>query len=153
MDRKIFNRVFLAFEHYSYIVVGILLIFTIGIIFFSSMGDIYHAFQDGDLIHGALTMVDRMLLVIMAIEILYTVRVSLQANGLNAEPFLVVGLIASIRRILLISVDGAYNLEKFRNHMIEIGVLGVLIFIFVISIIKLRREKRIDYCNIPNEQN
>jgi len=151
MNRHIFNKIFLAFEHYSYITVGILLIFTIGVIFFSSIGSILHAFGEGNLIHGALTMVDRMLLAIMVIEILYTVRVSLQINGLNAEPFLVVGLIASIRRILLISVDGAYNLEKFKYHMIEIGVLGILIFIFVLSIVKLRREKRIDYCKVSKD--
>ncbi len=142
MDRKIFNRIFIAFEHYSYIAVGICLIFTIGIIFMASMDTMIEMFHQKTLIEGALNMVDKMLLVIMAIEILYTVRVSLNTSGLNAEPFLIVGLIASIRRILLISMGGSYHMDKFNNHMIEIGVLGILSLIFVVSIIQLRRADK-----------
>ncbi len=142
MDKKIFNRIFIAFEHYSYIAVGICLIFTIGIIFMASMDSMIEMLHQKTLIEGALNMVDKMLLVIMAIEILYTVRVSLNTSGLNAEPFLIVGLIASIRRILLISMGGSYHMDKFNNHMIEIGVLGILSLIFVISIIQLRRADR-----------
>ncbi len=142
MERKIFNKVLITFEQYSYIAVGICLVFTIGILFVDSMDSIVAMFNRTTLIEGALAMVDKMLLIIMAIEILYTVRVSLNTNGLNAEPFLIVGLIASIRRILLISMGGSYHMEKFKVHMIEIGVLGALIFVLVISIIKLRRDDR-----------
>jgi hypothetical protein len=65
-------------------------------------------------------------------------------------PFLIVGLIASIRRVLVITTEAA-NLTKeshmsasselaFRNSMIELAVLGVLILIFVGSIGMLRRS-------------
>ena len=77
----------------------------------------------------------------MIIEILTTVRISIQKHVLSAEPFLIVGLIASIRRILIISVETAYVQEHFYNFMIEIGVLTLLIFIFIISIVLLRKHK------------
>ena len=41
----------------------------------------------------------------MVIEILHTVRVSFTEGALVSEPFLVVGLIASIRRVLVITLE------------------------------------------------
>ena len=79
------------------------------------------------------------LLMLMVIEIFYTVHVSFKEHVLSPEPFFIVGLIAAIRRILVISVESAYMPEKFNNHMIEISILGGLIFIFVISLILLRK--------------
>lgn len=37
----------------------------------------------------------------MIVELLHTVRISIQSQALTMEPFLVVGLIASIRRVLV----------------------------------------------------
>ena len=76
----------------------------------------------------------------MIVEILYTVRVSFRTQVLSAEPFLIVALIAAVRRILLISVETAYVPEKFTIHMLEIGILGALILVFVLAIILLRRN-------------
>jgi len=45
-------------------------------------------------------LLDRVLLVLMFAEILYTVQVSFREHALVPEPFLVVGLIAAIRRCL-----------------------------------------------------
>ncbi len=42
---------------------------------------------------------------LMLVEILHTVRISLGSHVLVAEPFLVIGLIASIRRMLVISLE------------------------------------------------
>lgn len=81
------------------------------------------------------------LLLLMIIEILSTVRISVTGHSLTAEPFLIVGLIASVRRILIISVETAYRPEHFEQFMIEIGVLSVLIFVFIISIVLLRKNK------------
>jgi hypothetical protein len=83
---------------------------------------------------------------LMVLEILYTVRISFTEHVLCAEPFLIVALIAAIRRILVISVETAYFPELFQHHMVEIAILGVLIFIFVISIIFM-------YQKMPRKQN
>jgi uncharacterized membrane protein (DUF373 family) len=44
---------------------------------------------------------DQFLLVLMIVELLHTARISIQSQALTMEPFLVVGLIASIRRVLV----------------------------------------------------
>jgi uncharacterized membrane protein (DUF373 family) len=46
-----------------------------------------------------LRVLDQLLVVLMLVEILHTVRISIRSHTLVTEPFLVVGLIASIRRI------------------------------------------------------
>src|SRR6266702_8896815 len=54
-----------------------------------------------------LRVLDQLLVVLMLVEILHTVRISIRSHFLVTEPFLVVGLIASIRRILVISLEMA----------------------------------------------
>ena len=88
----------------------------------------------------------------MVIEILHTVRVSFNEGALVCEPFLVVGLIASIRRVLVITLESSQVQEPgrwtpeaqglFKSSMIELCVLGGLILAMVWSIYLLRRSNR-----------
>jgi uncharacterized membrane protein (DUF373 family) len=108
-----------------------------------------------DLIHWTvapqgLSVLNQLLIVLMLVEILHTVRISIRSHILVTEPFLVVGLIASIRRILVITLEaatltkeGAWATEGangiFRYSMIELGLLGLLVLVLVVSITLLRR--------------
>ena len=95
-----------------------------------------------------LRVLDQLLAVLMLVEILHTVRISIHSHYLVTEPFLVVGLIASIRRILVITLEastltktGTWSAEGasiFRAGMIELGLLGLIILILVFSITLLR---------------
>ena len=98
-----------------------------------------------------LRVLNELLIVLMLVEILHTVRISIRSHMLVMEPFLVVGLIASIRRILVITLeastlhkDGSWTSDTasaiFRSSMIELGLLGVLILVLVISIVLLRKH-------------
>ena len=96
-----------------------------------------------------LLVLDQLLVVLMLVEILHTVRISIRSHFLVTEPFLVVGLIASIRRVLVITLEaatltkgGKWSNESasiFRASMTELGLLGLLILILVFSITLLRR--------------
>ena len=96
-----------------------------------------------------LLVLDQLLVVLMLVEILHTVRISIHSHFLVTEPFLVVGLIASIRRVLVITLEaatltkgGTWSAEGasiFRASMAELGLLGLLILILVFSITLLRR--------------
>jgi hypothetical protein len=96
-----------------------------------------------------LQVLDQLLVVLMLVEILHTVRISIHSHILVTEPFLVVGLIASIRRVLVITLEaatltksGTWSAEGgsiFRASMLELGLLGLLILILVFSITLLRR--------------
>jgi flagellar biosynthesis protein FliQ len=71
-------------------------------------------------------------------EILYTVQVSFREHALIPEPFLVVGLIAGIRRTLVLTAEFSELLdqgdEAFRNAMLELGLLTALIVGLVVSL-------------------
>ena len=51
---------------------------------------------------AATNLLDRVLLVLILVEIVHTVVLSLRAHRLAAQPFIVVGLVAVIRRILFL---------------------------------------------------
>lgn len=135
------DQIFELGEDIVYIAIGVLLFITAVLLLVYSVSGILHHISDSDHVRAALHVLDRMLLTLMIVEILYTVRVSIKSHSLCAEPFLIVGLIAAIRRILVISVEGVYLPDKFEHHMIEAGILGALILIFVVSIVLLRKNK------------
>jgi uncharacterized membrane protein (DUF373 family) len=97
-----------------------------------------------------LKVLNQLLIVLMLVEILHTLRISIRSHVLVTEPFLVVGLIASIRRILVITLEaatltkeGAWVTEGsigiFHSSMLELGLLGLLVLVLVVSIALLRR--------------
>jgi len=111
---------------------------------------LWHGIRSWSISAQTFDVLDHLLVVLMLVEILHTVRISIRSHILVTEPFLVVGLIASIRRILVITLEastltkgGTWSAESasiFRASMTELGLLGILILILVFSITLLRRS-------------
>ncbi len=146
------SRAFLRVEHVVYTALG-------GLLALVAVVTLVHAAVDAavDVFHWSDTeaifsVIDDLLFVLMLVEILHTVRVSIQSGSLNAEPFLVVGLIASIRRVLVITLESSGTTKStdwteqmagvFRASMTELAVLSVLILVMVISIFLLRKSAK-----------
>ena len=99
---------------------------------------------------------DLILLVLMVVELAYTVVLSLRGSVLVAEPFLLVGLIAVIRRILVITVgevSGAGTGKAGLNlaSEVELGVLTGVVIAFVLSIVILRSRPRTEMIVLEHE--
>jgi hypothetical protein len=98
----------------------------------------------GEVSSRVVGLLDRILLILMIVEILYTVQVSFREHTLIPEPFLIVGLIAATRRILLLTAEFSKLLEQgetaFRNAMWELGLLTMMVLVLVISVVLLRRR-------------
>jgi uncharacterized membrane protein (DUF373 family) len=154
VPRSITNTIFLMVEHGVYAAIGVLLA-VVAVVALLHVGvdvasDVMAWSENGRIFRT----VDQLLFVLMLVEILHTVRVSIRSGNLNAEPFLIVGLIASIRRVLVITLQssnaqqqaqqqgGADHAEVFRTSMIELGVLAVLILTMVVSIYLIRQSGR-----------
>lgn len=133
------DRVLQYGEDLIYLIIAVFLFGAALALLSSSIVQFLRDLQHDDSVTLALFVIDKILLVMMIIEILYTVRISFKSHALCADPFLIVGLIAAIRRILLISVESAYHIDKFYHHMIEMGILGLLILVFAGAIILLRK--------------
>jgi uncharacterized membrane protein (DUF373 family) len=146
------GRAFLKVEVFAYMILGLLLAITavigIGTAAVSLWRDV-QAHGDAVLL---ISTIDRLLFVLMVVEILHTVRVSFRSGVLICEPFLIVGLIASIRRVLVITLESsqaslpskwtAESQALLNSTMLELGVLGGLILVMVISICLLRFSER-----------
>lgn len=138
------DKLFHSVEKGLYVFIAVILAASSLFLTLEEIKAFINFFTVTDPIMWIVDIISKCLLLLMIVEILYTVRISFKNQTLIAEPFLIVAMIAAVRRILLISVETAYMPDEFKVHMIEIGVLGVLILIFVIAIILLRRNR------IPN---
>ena len=56
---------------------------------------------------GLELLLDRMLITMMVVEILDTVRLTISSHKLRCQPFLIVGMIAATRQILLITLKSS----------------------------------------------
>ncbi len=133
-------------ESTVYAAVGVLLGAAAIAVLFEACAILWRGIALRTLASSGLQELDALLLVLVLVEILHTVRISIGSKEIILEPFLIVGLIASVRRVLVIAMqasklteEGHNVAEAFQRSMIELGVVGVLVLIFVISIYVLRR--------------
>ena len=86
---------------------------------------------------------DSLFLTFIFVELLAAVRVTIREGTLVAEPFFLVGIIASIKElILLIGTEelSSQGWEKFRNGMIEVGVVTGVIAVLTLCTLWVRRR-------------
>ena len=92
-----------------------------------------------------LELLDGLLLIFIFVELLYAVRTSLRSHEIFAEPFLIVGILACIKEIVVLSVEAAKLLDKgpeFSRAIVEVGVLGGVVLGLTVAIFVLRLEQR-----------
>jgi len=84
---------------------------------------------------------DKGLVLFIIAELLHTVRVTIQERRLVVEPFLIVGLIAGVRRLLVITAQVAEPSAKFawNPQGVEIIILLGLILTMTLALVLWRR--------------
>ena len=139
------DRVLGTAENLVYAAAGGLLVLS-ALVVLGTVG--YHLATD--LTKGAekavTTALDGLLLVFIVLELLAGVRATMVERKLVAEPFLVVGIIASIKEIIVIALDAKTSSgvddAEFQASMAEIGVLGVLVLLLAAAGYLVRRKER-----------
>jgi hypothetical protein len=140
------------FQHIElivYVALGVLLSVTALLSLGSAALLLLEGMRDWSGTRAIFIIVDRLMFVLMLIEILHTVRGSVRSGALTPEPFLIIGLIASIRNVIVITLKSSGVTSEglastggemlFRSSIVELAVLGALILIFVVAIYLLRR--------------
>jgi uncharacterized membrane protein (DUF373 family) len=97
-----------------------------------------------NLAQSLLEAVDELLLVFIFAELLHTVRVVLAMDVLRTEPFLMVGIVAAIRRFIVASAEASGHIggPKFDDLMMELGVLMAAVLVLGFTIWLLRFSRR-----------
>jgi hypothetical protein len=155
---RLSTELFQHIELFVYVALGIVLSVTSVLALGSAALLLLEGIGDWSSTGPIFLIVDRLMFVLMLIEILHTVRGSVRSGELTPEPFLVIGLIASIRNVLVITLKSSGITSEghhgegemlFRSSIIELGVLGALILIFVVSIYLLRRRRALTAADAP----
>jgi hypothetical protein len=100
------------------------------------------ALRTSTVMSDALKALDSLLLVLMIVELLHTIRLFLVEHLLVAEPFLIVALIAGVRRMLILTTEASQYIqtkpEKFRMALLEMALIMVSFLAIAWAIVLLR---------------
>lgn len=142
IDRAV-DHVLAIVETSIYAVVALSLVAGAALLLVSGIAELVSHADDG--VEDATTeLLSSLLLVFIFVELLAAVRATVRERELVAEPFLIVGIIASIKEIVLIGAGRPRDddFESFRNAMVEIGALTGVVVLLAIAALLLRRRQR-----------
>jgi uncharacterized membrane protein (DUF373 family) len=143
--RTLLARGFTWVEDVAYIGLGLTLSASALLLLGTTIVDFWHDVSGLSIASGVVSALDRLLLVLVIIELLYTIQVSFREHALVPEPFLIVGLIAVTRRILVLTAEsaglpGQQTESTFRVSMIELAVLTLMVVALVASLVMLGKR-------------
>ena len=137
-------RAFTLVEDIVYLGLGLLLAGSSIVLLVGGLITFGQQLIGGSLALNIVPLLDRILLILLVVELLYTVQVSFREHTVIPQPFILVGLIAAIRRVLVLPAELAQVHEQtdvvFQRFVIELVVLTVLIIALVISLVLLRKR-------------
>jgi uncharacterized membrane protein (DUF373 family) len=137
-------RAFTLVEDIVYLGLGLLLAGSSIVLLVGGLITFGQHLIGGSLASNIVPLLDRILLILLVVELLYTVQVSFREHTVVPQPFILVGLIAAIRRVLVLTAELAQVHEQsdvvFQRFVIELVVLTVLIIALVISLMLLAKR-------------
>ncbi|MEK6439942.1 phosphate-starvation-inducible PsiE family protein [Pseudonocardia sp. T1-2H] len=87
-----------------------------------------------------LAVLEETLLLFIVAELLHTVAIALRHRGaLDPEPFLVIGLVAAIRRVLVLTAEAEQSF-RWNAQGIELLILMTLILVMAVTALVWRRS-------------
>ena len=115
------------------LVVGVLLLALAGVVLVLGVVDFFRDVWHGSVEIAVVNLLNRVLLVLILVEIMHTVVLSLRAHHLVTQPLLAVGLVAVIREILFV-----LSSEETVSTT-ELSLLIAMIVVFVAALILVSR--------------
>lgn len=116
--------------------VGVVLVGLAAAELVSGIVDFFTGVSRIGLQQAGLDLLYRVLFVLILVEIVHTVVLSLRTHQLIAQPFIVVGLVAVIRKILVISIGS----EEISTD--QLALLVAMVVVFVASLIAVNWFER-----------
>jgi uncharacterized membrane protein (DUF373 family) len=129
-------------EVWIYVLIGVLLVAAAGLTVVGTVADVVRGSGSRDVGDLGIFLLERILLIFIIAELLYTLRLVDFGGRILVEPFLFIGLIAVVRRILVITAEAEAGGSgpAVTDFLIEIGALGGLTLALAVSIHLLRRS-------------
>ncbi|HKZ06576.1 MAG TPA: phosphate-starvation-inducible PsiE family protein [Methylomirabilota bacterium] len=142
--RERIARAFTGVEDAVYIVLAVMLAAVLLSLLVDTALTFARAIGSGLSGLNIIPVLDRALLVLMVVEILYTVQVSFREHVLIPEPFLLVALIAAVRRIIVLTAElgelARRGGDAFRGALIETALVAGVILALAAALVILRKR-------------
>ncbi len=124
-------------EKYGYVSAGLSFLVLGMIIFAYGWVQFALTFEQGPP-QAVLVMMNELLLVVILLELFRTVINFLKSHIISLEPFLHVGIIAAIRRLLTIGAEMSIHMEitpeRFSQYMIDAGVSVTVTLALIVAL-------------------
>lgn len=134
----------MGFENLLYAAVALLLVAAAAFVLIGTVHEIVQAISKrSGAVDTAVVILDRVLLTLIIAELLYTLRFVLRTHQIAVEPFLFIGLIAVVRRILIVTAQFERlpsGGRQLTNLLFELGLLGFLALALAVAV-RLVRER------------
>ncbi|MDX6484610.1 MAG: hypothetical protein QOE95_2381 [Gaiellaceae bacterium] len=125
-----------------YAVAGLLLTVAGALTLVGTIIDVVEGSKSRRITDTGVFLLDRILLLLILAELLYTLRLVGFSGRMLVEPFLFIALIAVVRRILVVTAEADLDQsgEALEDFLIEIGAMAALVLVLAIAIALLRRS-------------
>lgn len=114
----------------------ILVVAAAGLLVFAVVETVELALQ-GDFTRAVVNLLDRILLALMVAEIIYTITNVARDRRLDVQPFLIIGVIAAVRRMLVITAESTTHVDMtdptFQAALAELALLALIIVLLAVS--------------------
>jgi hypothetical protein len=138
----------LRIEEILYLLISLGLLIVFGLILVDGFFVLISLFDVKDITYSVVKFLDKILVALIVVELFYTVMVAIvEESAIKCvEPFLLVGVTALVRRLLVLTFEIAhpvvYSAERMTFYLIEMGLIGFLVIVFVIAIYLFRKTRR-----------
>jgi len=146
---QIFSKLFLLkAEEIGYYIISIGLLIGFALVVFDAFKTLFHIPYHKNFTQSSILILDKFLIALIFLEIFYTVQVALLEDSAIkcVEPFLLVGITALIRRLLILSFEVSHSkelpVEKVKYALIELLEVGFLVLLLLTGLIVLRKMRR-----------
>ncbi len=127
-------------ESSIYVVAATLLVVGAAFIVVGTISDLVEGSDSRAIADAGVFLLDRILLLFIIAELLYTLRVVNIGGRILVEPFLFIGLIAVVRKVLVLTAEVQEPGRDMTGFLVQIGALAGLALVLSISIFMLRRS-------------
>lgn len=123
-----FRKLLLYFDIVFHVIAALLLLVACGFILYYAFLHILDPSRD-----AVIALVNDVLLALIILELLWTVIRFLKKQHFSLGPFLAIGIIAAIRRILLIEAQSSLMEHTPVEKLYEIGLSAMVIIVLMIA--------------------
>ncbi len=137
-------RILEVFDDIVYTAIsGFLILISITIFSYAFVNFMVGLFQHQPVVHLTLKVLEDMLLILILLEIIWLVLNYLKSRTLTVEPFLFIGIISGVRKILIIGAHSIeeISLDKIKIYEFETVISLVVVVALVISLYLIRKSR------------